>query len=267
MTCDDRTRCARADLVGTLRAAGCVFAEQEAGLLLETAESDDALATLVRRRVAGEPLEHLLGWVDFCGLRIAVTGGVFVPRRRSELLVRCAAERIGPGAVVCDLCCGCGALGAALLAHVPDIELHAVDLDPAAVRCAERNVGGRGHVHHGDLDAPLPPSLRGRVDLIVANVPYVPTERIASMPPEARDHEARTALDGGADGLTVLRRLAAAAPSWLRVGGYLVVECGTGQINAAADVFAAHGMRPQVVTDDDLDATALVGRADGILVQ
>src|ERR1022692_3801195 len=135
-------------VVARLRAAGCVFAEDEARLLIAAARTPADLAGLVDRRVAGLPLEHVLGWAEFCGLRIAVDAGVFVPRRRTEFLVREAAAACRPGAVVVDLCCGSGAVGAALAVAVGRVELHATDIDPAAVRCARRNVaggGGRGH--------------------------------------------------------------------------------------------------------------------------
>ena len=152
----------------------------------------------------------MLGWAEFCGLRIAVDPGVFVPRRRTEFLAGQAIRLARPGAVVLDLCCGSGALAAALAAAVDRAEVHAADIDPAAVRCARRNLAAAGgHVYQGDLFAPLPPGLRGRVDILLANVPYVPTGEVGLLPPEARDYEARVALDGGADGLGVLRRVAA----------------------------------------------------------
>ncbi|GAB3534926.1 putative protein N(5)-glutamine methyltransferase [Phytohabitans suffuscus] len=250
-------------IVERLRAAGCVFAEDEARLLTAAADAPADLAALVARRVAGEPLEHLLGWAEFCGLRIAVDPGVFVPRRRTALLVREAvtllAGRPSPPTVV-DMCCGSGALAAAVAAAAGPVTVHATDADPAAVRCARRNLApAGGHVHQGDLDAPLPESLRGRVDVMVANVPYVPTAALAHLPPEARDHEPRAALDGGADGLDVLRRVAAAAPTWLAPGGHLLVETSDRQAPAAAAAFAAAGLTPRVVTDDTLAATAVVG--------
>jgi release factor glutamine methyltransferase len=250
-------------IVERLRAAGCVFAEDEARLLTAAADTPAGLAALVERRVAGEPLEHLLGWAEFCGLRIAVDPGVFVPRRRTALLVREAvallAGRAAPATVV-DLCCGSGALAAAVAAAVGPVTLHATDVDPAAVRCARRNLAGAGgQVHEGDLDAPLPPGLRGRVDVLVANVPYVPTAELPLMPPEARDHEPRAALDGGGDGLDVLRRVATAAPAWLAPGGHLLVETSARQAAQAAEAFAAAGLAARVVTDDDLGATAVVG--------
>jgi len=120
---------------------------------------------MVDRRAAGVPLEHVLGWAEFCGLRIAVDPGVFVPRRRTEFLARQAAALARPRAVVVDLCCGSGAVGAALAAALDRVELYAVDIDPAAVRCARRNLAGAGgQVYEGDLYQPLPATLRGRVD-------------------------------------------------------------------------------------------------------
>ncbi|MFC5720457.1 putative protein N(5)-glutamine methyltransferase [Streptomyces gamaensis] len=259
----------RAGIVSTLRAAGCVFAEDEAALLLSTARTPDELAAMVRRRTEGQPLEHVLGWAEFCGLRVAVDAGVFVPRRRTEFLARTALARAraradgGARPVVVDLCCGTGAVGAALATGLHGrLDLHAADLDPAAVRCARRNLAavGTGRVHTGDLYAPLPLSLRSRVDVLVANVPYIPTEDIPLLPQEARLHEARTALDGGADGLDVLRRVTAAAPRWLAPGGHLLVETSERQAPRAVGIFRAAGLLPQVVTCDDLDATVIVGR-------
>ncbi|MCZ2820634.1 putative protein N(5)-glutamine methyltransferase [Modestobacter sp. VKM Ac-2977] len=243
-------------VVARLRAAGCVFAEDEAGLLLAAAASAAQLDGLVARRVAGEPLEQVLGWAEFCGLRLAVEPGVFVPRQRTRLLVREAVALASSGSVVLDLCCGVGAVGAAVAAAVPSVELHAADLDPVAVRCARRNVSGA--VYTGDLYDPLPESLRGRVDVLVANAPYVPTEAIALMPPEARDHEARAALDGGVDGVDVQRRVAAGAPDWLAPGGALLIETGRQQAPATRAACTAAGLTTRVVEDDDLSATVVV---------
>jgi release factor glutamine methyltransferase len=259
-----------AAVVDRLRAAGCVFAEDEAALLVAEAGSAAALEQMVLRRVAGLPLEQILGWAEFCGRRVVVEPGVFVPRRRTELLVRAAAAAVRSsrhGAaqpadppVVVDLCCGTGAIGLALSDVLGDIELHALDVDPAAVRCARRNVepvGGR--VYTGDLTAPLPRSLRGRVDVIVACPPYVPTDAIASMPPEARDHEPRVALDGGPDGLDLVRRIAAVASQWLAPGGSVVVEAGEPQVAAVASAFGAHGLEARVERDEEIGATVVAG--------
>jgi release factor glutamine methyltransferase len=245
--------------VNRLRAAGCVFAEDEATLLESAAGSPAELAALVDRRVAGLPLEHVLGWVEFAGLRIAVDPGVFVPRRRTELLVREAAALAAPGAVVVDLCCGCGALGVALASLVAGVDLVAADVSPAAVRCARRNVTGR--VYQGDLFDALPLSLRGRVDVLLANVPYVPTAAIATMPPEARDHEPPVALDGGTDGLDVFRRVAAGAPDWLAPGGHVLMETGERQVSTALAVLADAGLAARMIMSAELLATGVVGTA------
>lgn len=249
-------------VVARLRVAGCVFAEEEAELLVAAAGSAAELDDLVARRVAGLPLEHLLGWAEFRGLRITVAAGVFVPRRRTGFLVEQAVALAPEPAVVVDLCCGSGAVGAALLAERGRVELVAADIDPAAVDCARRNVEPRGGlVVQGDLDAPLPPTLRGRVDVLVANAPYVPSAAIATMPPEAREHEARVALDGGADGLDVQRRVAAAALRWLAPAGHLLIETSEEQASRTAEAVTGAGLRARIVRDDDLDATVVIGTA------
>ncbi|PZF98808.1 putative protein N(5)-glutamine methyltransferase [Micromonospora deserti] len=251
----------RSALVRRLRAAGCVYAEDEADLLIAATDSPEALAALVDRRVAGLPLEHLLGWAEFCGVRVAVDPGVFVPRGRTALLVDAAAAVTGPAAVVVDLCCGSGATTVALARRLAPRRLAAVDVDPAAVACARRNLAGLGvPVFHGDLFDPLPSAWRGRLDLVVANAPYVPTAAVALMPPEARLHEAPVALDGGPDGLAVLRRVAAGAAGWLAPGGHLAVEIAAGQADALGAVLVGAGLEPTVVRDDDLGATAVTAR-------
>jgi release factor glutamine methyltransferase len=267
-------------VVSRLRAAGCVFAEDEARLLISAARTPEELAVMVDRRVAGLPLEQVLGWAEFCGLRIAVGPGVFVPRRRTEFLVQQALLLIrGGGAdpggtvlapggrppgipprIVVDLCCGAGAIGAALAASVSRVQVHAVDIDPAAVACARRNLEGfGGRVYEGDLFDPLPPALRGRVAIVVANVPYVPTGEMRLLPAEARAHEPRVALDGGPDGLDVLRRVAAGAPGWLVPGGHLLIETSERQVTPAVSAFEASGLAVRVEQSADLNATVIIG--------
>jgi release factor glutamine methyltransferase len=240
-----------------LRAAGCVFAEDEARLLISAARTPDELDAMVNRRAAGLPLEQVLGWAEFYGLRISVDPGVFVPRRRTEFLVQQAAILARPQDIIVDLCCGAGAIGAALAAAVDHAEVYAVDIDPAAVRCARRNVPG--HVYLGDLYQPLPARLRRRVGLLAANVPYVPSGEIGLLPPEARAYEPRVALDGGPEGLDVLRRVAAGAAAWLAPGGHLLIETSERQAPQAAAAFADSGLTPKVVSSADLGATVLVG--------
>lgn len=232
------------DPVATLRAAGCVFAEEEAQVLASAARAPGELTEMVDRRAAGLPLEQVVGWAEFCGLRVAVEPGVFVPRRRTELLVRKAAAHLSPGTVVVDLCCGSGAVGAALASMDGSIELHAGDIDPVAVRCARRNVD---RVYEGDLFDALPGSLRGRVNLLAVNAPYVPSAEVALLPREARLYEPRVALDGGADGLDVLRRVIAAAPEWLTPGGRVVTEASESQEPVVLEAAFRAGLGSNVV--------------------
>jgi release factor glutamine methyltransferase len=248
------------DVVLRLRAAGCVFAEEEAALLIEAAAGQaSTLARLTDRRVAGEPLEQLLGWVAFCGRRMVVGPGVFVPRVRTELLAERALALLIDGGVVVELCCGVAAVAAVLQSSGRVGELYATDVDPAAIDCARRNVSDPAVVLVGDLYGPLPGGLRGRVDLLVANAPYVPTDAVALMPREARDHEPRIALDGGADGVDVQRRIIAAASAWLRPGGSLLIETGREQSVITAGELRAAGLSVEVVADDERDATVVVG--------
>ncbi|MGK5114286.1 putative protein N(5)-glutamine methyltransferase [Geodermatophilus sp. CPCC 205506] len=234
------------------------------------ADAADAghLEALLARRVAGEPLETVLGWAAFSGLRVGVEPGVFVPRRRTEFLVERAVGllRGTDRPVVVDLCCGSGAVGLAIASTRGGVELHAADIDPVAVRCARRNLAPVGaRVHRGDLYAALPGHLAGRVDLLAVNAPYVPTAAIAGMPPEARDHEPRSALDGGADGVDLHRRVAAEARRWLGPGGTLLVETSAAQAPLTAAAVEAGGLSAEVARDDDRDATVVVGVSRGQL--
>lgn len=251
-------------LISRLRAAGCVFAEDEARLLLAVPQSPAALEAMIATRVSGVPLEYILGWVDFCGLRLVVARGVFVPRQRSEFLVRQAATVAQPGDVVLDLGCGSGALGVALASLVGGIELHSTDSEEAAVACTRRNVDVvAGRVYQGDLFSPLPTALRGRVNILLANIPYVPTAAILLMPPEAREHEPHVTLDGGGDGLDVLRRVAAEAADWLAPGGSVLIEIGEEQADPAAAALTAGGLTARVEHSDDLSGTVVVGTRSG----
>lgn len=221
-------------------------------------------------RVAGEPLETVLGWAGFAGRRIIVRPGVFVPRRRTERLARAAvaAARAADGAVVVDLCCGSGAIAAVLADEVPGAIVHAADVDPVAVACAAENLVPRGvGVHRGDLLDALPGDLRGRIHVLVANVPYVPHAALDLMPPEARLHEPEATRDGGADGLDVLRRVARGSASWLAPGGLLLVEVADAQLDDARGCLTAAGLEarsdPSAANtradeDDDDDGTHVV---------
>lgn len=257
-------------LVARLRAAGCVFAEAEAELIGAATDDAGELEALVSRRVAGEPLEVVLGWAEFAGLRLVVEPGVFVPRHRTELLAaeaaraaRAATSAQARPAVVVDLCCGVGAIGAVVAESAGEVELYAADVDPVAVRAARRNLDSRGgRVFEGDLYDALPAGLAGRVDVLAVNAPYVPTDEIALMPPEAREHEAPVALDGGPDGLDVHRRVVASARAWLAPGGSLLIETSERQAGPAAALMRDAGLEPRAVRADDVeddDTVVLVG--------
>lgn len=251
--------------VERLRSAGCVWAEDETALLEAAAGTDADLEPLVVRRVAGEPLELVLGWVDFLGRRLSVAPGVFVPRRRTELLARTTLEhlaRLDEGAdhpvVVVEMCCGVAPVAACL--EGVRAEVHATDLSRAALACARDNAPG-ADLHVGDLFDALPEGLRGRIGVLAANAPYVPTDRIASMPPEARDHEPREALDGGADGVDLHRRLAAAAGRWLAPGGVLLVETSPSQADLTTGAMAGAGLATEVLVDVEIGGCVAVGVA------
>jgi len=162
---------------------------------------------------------------------------------------------------VLDLGCGSGALGVVVATLVGGVELHAAEIDHASVVCARPNLAPLGGiVHEGDLYAALPASLLGRVDVLVANAPYVPSDEIGFMPSEARDHEPLVALDGGSDGVDVQRRVIAGASPWLAPGGHLLVETSERQASLTLAAFAAAGLTAHPVTDDDLDACVVIGR-------
>jgi release factor glutamine methyltransferase len=195
-------------------------------------------------------------------VRVALQPGVFVPRPRTEVLVREAASLAMPGAVVADMCCGSGAVGVSLGALVEGIVLHAADLDPRAVSCARGNLEPAGaSVHLGDLYEALPAGLRESIDMIVANAPYVPSEELGFLPRDARDHEPRSALDGGTDGLDVHRRLAGSAREWLAPDGHLLVEVAPRQAAAVAELFLRGGLSPRVSGSDELEVAVVVGTA------
>jgi release factor glutamine methyltransferase len=261
----------RAWATAELAAAGCVSAAAEADWLLDEAPNEERLRAMVARRAAGEPLQYVIGWAPFGRLRLAVGPGVFVPRPETEGLADRAARHLraaevpegsgepGSGApvrpVAVDLCTGSGAIACFLAAEVPGARVLATELDPEALAWARVNAEQHGvELLAGDLDAPLPAELAGRVDVLCANVPYVPSGAIATLPSDVRDHEPRLSLDGGPDGLDVFRRLAGRAGHWLAPGGRLFAEIGEDQAEAAAALLTAAGLAEVVVHQD------LVGR-------
>jgi release factor glutamine methyltransferase len=210
-----------------LAAAGFLDAGDETDALLRASSAGaGSIDDLIRRRLDGEPLPWITGSITFCGRPVRVDPGVFVPRRQTESLVRRAIELLPPAGVALDLCTGCGAVAAVLASARPRASILGTDVEPAAVACARRN-GVRALL--GDLDEPVPALWRGRVDLVTAVVPYVPTEELHLLPRDVLAHEPPRALDGGPRGTNVLVRAVDAAARWLRPGGSVLLEIGGDQ--------------------------------------
>jgi len=239
-------------LVGAFRRAGCVYAEEEVGILREHARTADELDDLSMRRMAGQPLEHLVGWVQFGDLRLSVGPGVFVPRQRSLLLARAAVDAAGGFGepVVLEAFCGVAPIASSVAESVPAAVLHVCDVDSAALAHARRNLPPNSGIHLGSLLEPVPAALRGHLDVIAAVPPYVPDAEIAFLAPEARDHEPRRALTGGPDGLDHIAALVADARRWLRAGGDLLMEMHTAQFDLLAN---------RLETDVDFGVDAIEG--------
>ncbi len=234
------------DVVARLAAAGCVAPEEEADELLRDRPDDAELEVRVRRREAGEPLAWIVGRTRFGGVDLRVAPGVYVPRAQTEELARRATDVLRPAGTAVDLCTGNGAVATVLQRAHPGAFVIGVDIDPAAVWCAASN-GVRAVV--GDLATPLHAS--GVVDVITAVAPYVPTADRALLPSDVQRHEPVRALDGGDDGLGVVRRVLAHAGRLLRPGGHLLLELGGDQDVALAPDLARHGFTSSESWDDD----------------
>lgn len=228
-------------------------------MLVETACGDPVrLEDLAVRRCAGEPLAWVTGWADFCGERVVVHPGVYVPRPQSELLVTEALPLLPERGIAADLCTGSGAVAAVLARRRPSARVVATDDDPKAIACARAN---GVEVFPGDLAAGLPSSVLGRVDLVTAVAPYVPTGALHLLPRDAADHEPRHALHGGPDGTDVLVRVVAEAAPLLRPGGALVLELGGDQAEVLAPVLGRHGYtQVRVLFDDEEDVRGVSAR-------
>jgi release factor glutamine methyltransferase len=199
----------------------------------------------IERRATHEPLQHILGWDEFCGLRLSVGPAVLVPRPETEGLVSWALELLPAAGRACDVGTGSGCIAAALAAARPAARIIALDRSLPALRVAAANLRALGVNEHvqlvaGDLFDPLL-SRREAFDLVVANPPYLPSPLIPTLPPEVRQWEPRDALDGGPDGMAVLRRIIADAPAHLSPDGWLLLEIGEGQLAPLAELMAEHG--------------------------
>jgi release factor glutamine methyltransferase len=245
-----------ASIVARLAAAGCVAPDDEARELLYDAPDTRELDARVRRREAGEPLAWITGRILFAGLTLQVAPGVYVPRRQTEQLVRRAAAVLPARGTAVDLCTGSGAIAACLQHAIPHALVIGVDVDPAAARCAAANDVA---VVVGDLAAPV--RAAGTVDVVTAVAPYVPTAARRVLPADVQRHEPVRALDGGDDGLAVVRRVVEHAAALLRPGGHLLLELGGEHDVALAPHLARHGFGPTASwRDDDGDLRGLITR-------
>ena len=245
-----------------LGAAGCVAPRDEAVALLDAAQGDaETLASMLQRRIDGEPLPWITGSIRFCGLDVSVTPGVYVPRWQTEPLARMAASLLPPEGVALDLCTGAGAVAMVLADAAPLARVIATDVDPVAVECARGN-GVDARV--GRLDEPLPASLGGTVDVLTAVPPYVPTDELRFLPRDVQRHEPRAALDGGEHGIDTLSEIVQLAPRWLRPGGHLLLELGGDQADAITPILLGTGFQaPGVLRDAEGDPRGIVARLAG----
>jgi release factor glutamine methyltransferase len=230
----------RMRVLHALAEGGCVAPGAEANALLRaSSEGVGPIEELIAHRLHGKPLAWITGSMRFCGVRVRVDPGVFVPRPHTQALARRAVSLLPDVGIAVDLCTGSGAVAVVLGSAHPAATVVATDVDPVAVACARRN-GVSALV--GNLDEPLSPSLRGRVDVMTAVVPYVPTEELHLLPRDVLANEPRRALDGGRRGTTVLVRAAEAAARWLRPGGSVLLELGGDQAGEVATTLADVGL-------------------------
>lgn len=241
-----------------------VVADAEARPVLTTGALADRLEALVVRREAREPLQLVLGTAAFRTLELACRPGVFLPRPETEIVagvaIGHARQRAGGGAgpdagvLVAEPCTGTGAIACSVAIEVPAARVLATDLDPRAVDLARHNAAAtapdRIEVHHGDLLDPLDASLRGHLDVLVANPPYLPAADRGTWDPEVADHDPDTALVGGPDGHEVVDRLLALAVDWLAPGGSVVLEIDERRGAEAAAVARVVGLTDVKVQRD-----------------
>ena len=226
--------------VAALQKAGCIAARDEAVELLAAPRGDrGALLELVACRCNGEPLAWLVGWTRFCGERVLVRPGVYVPRPQSEQLADEALARLPRCGLAVDLCTGSGAIAVVLGRRRPGARV-ATEIDPLAAACARDN---GIEVIVGDMTAALPDEVRGRIDVVTAVVPYVPSDELRLLPCDIVTYEPKRALDGGVDGTDLLRRAILESVGLLRSGGSLLLELGGSEADLLAPLLAESGYR------------------------
>lgn len=223
---------------------------------------------LIRQRRSGVPLQHLEGTVQFGPIELRSDGRALVPRPETERLWEEAVAALGeagPGTVIVDLCTGSGNLALALKHRFPPAQVFATDISKGALALATENAAALDlsvTFLEGDLFEPLPPDLYGRVDLLVANPPYVTEQELDQLPPDVRDHDPYQALVAGPQGDEILERIAADAYWWMGAGGWLFCEIGETQSERALELFGAY-LDVEVRADLAGRPRIIVGRKGG----
>jgi len=276
----------RRSIAAMLRDAGVVWADAESRWIVEAAAGRvhdvppearaqleprvvEAALNLTRRRARGEPLQYVTGVTGFRRLELEVGPGVFIPRPETELVAERAMTRLPPSGCLVDAATGSGAIALAIADERPDARVLATELSADALAWAERNARSLGlcvELLAGDLLAPLPPNLRGRVDVVVSNPPYVPAGDGAALPRDVVDHEPHLALFAGGGGLEIAERIADEARGWLAPGGALVLEIGETQGAEAAAMLSSLGYGRAAIHRDltgrERIAEAVLGAAE-----
>ncbi len=234
-----RAREQRKARVAQLARAGFPKAREEVREMIEASAGDPAVWNCwVDRRCDGEPLEWLVGFTVFMGQRVRVDRGVYVPRPQTELVARRAIEALPEGGTAADLCTGSGAIAVALGNARPGARVVATDVDGEACRCAANN---DVEVYQGFLAEPVPADLMGKFDVVVAVVPYVPSDQIVFLPRDIQKYEPRVALDGGIHGIELLEQAVSAGSCLLHPGGALLLELGGHQDELLTPALQAAG--------------------------
>jgi release factor glutamine methyltransferase len=246
----------RAALVDHLTSAGFIAAAEEADELIEAADGDEGrLARDLARRLTGEPLAWIVGHVEFAGVRVLLERGVYVPRWQTEALARRALELLPSDGCALDICCGSGAIAKVLACARPHARIVGTDIDKTSVDCARLN-GVEAYL--GDLFAPVPAGLEGKVDLVAGVVPYVPTGALSNLQRDTFRFESSQSYDGGRDGVSVLRRMLDGGTRFLRKGGSILLELGADQAgHLAADIDRLGYLDTQLLVDEEGDVRGL----------
>lgn len=251
-----------------LREAGIENAAREARWLLEAAPDESSALELARRRADGEPLQYLTGIAGFRRLELKVGPGVLVPRPESEIVTQRAIDRLPRGGILVDIGTGSGAMALAVADERSDATVYATEISQDAMRWARINrdaLAPQVELLVGDLFDALPIELKGRIDVLASNPPYIGEREREGLPKDVVDHEPGVAVFGGEDGLDIIRRLLTEASDWIKPGGWIVLEISSWQRQDVTDLLRRARFK-EVTVEADLtgrDRVALGQVPDG----